>query len=330
MHFVLNMFRGDRLVSPYRMAAALMLMSVMAGPATVKAHARAQQAPSSRIVLDLPDGYEPATLFSGFTSEALGVSFVVVELPEKAFPELEAGMTPEVLAAKGIVRAKREKLQRADAHIYMQAEQTSQAGRFAKFFVVFRERAVTALITANVQMASLETGAVKAADIEKVLASARVADVAAAAPALFKLAYLGPFKPASQMLGTARMFTVDGRSGPTEKAAGKPMLVVAPSLDHRWIARPREYAEGLIQGLPGLTEARITERRLITVGDLDGVEMIGVARDRESGLEVAVYQTLLLTKPGGYFRIFGQVAADKSAEFLAEFRRVAEGFQLAP
>ncbi len=329
MQFDLVAFPWRRLVWPLRMAAAL-VAAVMAAASPALAYARSQQAPSSRIVLDLPDGFEPATLFSGFNNEAQGISVIVVEFPEKAFAELEASMTPEALAAKGIDRAKRGKLQRTDAHIYMQAEQTSQAGKFAKFFVVFRERAVTALITANVQMASLEKGTVTAADIEKVLATARVTDVAAPAAELFKLGYLGPFKPAGQLLGTARMFTVDGNSGPTEKAAGKPMVVVAPSLDHRWISQPHAYAEGLIQGLPGLTETRIIERRLITVGDLDGVEMIGVAKDRESGVEVAIYQALLLTKPGGYFRVFGQVATDKSVQFLPEFRRIAEGFKLAP
>lgn len=330
MRSVLVAFRWRRHFWPRWMAAVLIVGLMVAGSPAVEAYARAQQAPSSRIVLDLPEGFEPATLFSGFTNEAQGVSFVVVELPEKAFPELEASMTPESLAAKGIEKAKREKLQRTDAHIYMQAEQTSQAGKFAKFFVVFRERAVTALITANVQMASLEKGTVKAGDIARVLATARVADVAAPAPELFKLDYIGPFKQAGQILGTARMFTIDGNSGPTEKAAGKPMVVVASSLDRRWISQPQVYAEGLIQGLPGLTEVRITERKLVTVGDLDGVETIGVAKDRESGLEVAIYQALLLTKPGGYFRVFGQVAADKSAEFLPEFRRIAEGFKLAP
>ena len=240
MHSVRVTFRRCLLL-PRGMAACLIAALLTAGLPATEAHARAQQAPSSRIVLDLPEGFEPATLFSGFTNEAQGISVVVVELPEKAFPELEANMTPEALAAKGIERAKRGKLQRADAHIYMQAEQTSQAGRFAKFFVVFRERAVTALITANVQMASLENGTVKAADIEKVLTTARVTDMAAPAPELFKLGYLGPFKPAGQILGTARMFTVDGRSSPAEKAAGQPMVVVAPSLGRRSARRSHEY-----------------------------------------------------------------------------------------
>ena len=117
-------------------AARLVLAAAALTVAACPALARLQQAPSSRIVLELPDGFEPAVLFSGFTNEAQGVSYVVVEMPEKAFEELAAGMTPEALAAKGVENARREQLGRTDSYLYMQAEQTSPAGRFGKFFVV--------------------------------------------------------------------------------------------------------------------------------------------------------------------------------------------------
>ena len=311
-------------------AARLIVAAAALTAAALPVLARPQQAPSSRIVLELPDAFEPAALFSGFTNEAQGVSYVVVELPEKAFEELAAGMTPETLAAKGVANARREKLGRAEPYLYMQAEQASPAGRFGKFFVVFRENSVTVLITANVEKASLDSGAVKAAEIEQVLASARVADTAAPQHDIFKLRHLGPFKPAGQILGTARMFTVDGRAGPSEKAAGRPMLIVAPSLDRRTVLDADAYAEGLLQGLPGLTGARVMERRKISAGGLDGIEMVATATDSENGAEILVYQTLLMIRPGGYFRILGQVAKDKQAEFVEEFRRIAEGFEPIP
>lgn len=311
-------------------AARLVLAAAALTVAACPALARLQQAPSSRIVLELPEGFEPAVLFSGFTNEAQGVSYVVVEMPEKAFEELAAGMTPEALAAKGVENARREKLGRTDSYLYMQAQQTSPAGRFGKFFVVFRENSVTVLITANVEKASLDSGAVKPADIEQVLASARVAEVAAPQRDLFKLGHLGPFKPAGQILGTARIFTLDGRAGPSEKAAGRPMVIVAPSLDRRALLDADAFADRLVQGLPGLTGARITERRKISAGGLDGIELVATATDSENGAEILVYQTLFMTKPGGYFRILGQVAKDKQAEFLEEFRRIAEGFELVP
>ena len=100
--FVPFMRRFARLV-PVGLAAAIAYSGV------TPAEARTQQAPSSRVTIDLPEGYEPASLFSGFTHERLGVSFVVVEMPGKAYEELEAGMTPEALAAKGVRNARRLK-----------------------------------------------------------------------------------------------------------------------------------------------------------------------------------------------------------------------------
>ena len=321
--FVPFMRRFARLV-PVGLAAAIAYSGV------TPAEARTQQAPSSRVTIDLPEGYEPASLFSGFTHERLGVSFVVVEMPGKAYEELEAGMTPEALAAKGVRNARRLKLERAEPHVYMQAEQTSAAGDYAKFFVVFRDSAVTALITANVQKASLEKGDVKSADIERALASARVAETAAPAKDLFKLGYLGAFKPAGVFLGTARVYTLDGQSAPAERSVGRPMVIVTPSLDRRVVPRPEEYADGLIASLAGTTDTRVTERRRMTIAGLEGVELVATAKDRDGGAEIALYQALLLAKGGGYFRIVGQTGAADRERHLAEFRRIAASFEPLP
>ena len=113
--------------------------------------ARVQQAPASRIAIDLPDGYEPAKLFSGFIHERLGVSLVIVEMPGRAYEELAKGLTPAALAAKGVTVVRQAKLSRPDEHIFIEGEQVSPAGAFAKYLVVFRDGDVTALITANVQ-----------------------------------------------------------------------------------------------------------------------------------------------------------------------------------
>lgn len=289
-----------------------------------------KQAPASRITLELPDGYEPSGLFSGFINEALGVSLVVVEMPEKAYEALAAGMTQEALAAKGILNARRSTLARANPHVYMQAEQTSAAGSFAKFFVAFREGSLTALVTANVQKASLEKGQIKVEDIETMLASARVVETPAPSQELFRLSYLGEFKPAGRFLGTARIYTLDGDQVPKERAAGRPLLIVAPSLDRRPVTKLEDYATSLLNGLPGLAGIKVAGQRLVTVAGLSGIEITGTARDQESGAELTVYQMLLIGTQGGYYRIVGQAGAADSDRHLAEFRRIAETFELLP
>lgn len=307
-------------------ACALCAAPLSAGPAMAKV----QQAPSSWVALDLPVGYEPSTLFSGFVNEALGASFVVVEMPGKAYEEIVLGMTPEALALKGILNARSAKLTRSDAYLYMQAEQDSAAGQFAKFFIVFRDAGITALITANIQKASLTQGQVKPDDIESILASARIAPTAAPAKDLFTLDYLGPFKPAGQFLGTTKSYTLEGQTKPDERAPGRPTLIIAPSLDRRVVTKPDDFAEILLANLSSITDLRVTERRAVTIAGLPGVELIATAKDRDTGGEVAVYQVVLVPPAGGYFRIVGQMPAQDRATLMPEFRRVAEGFKPLP
>src|SRR5689334_1400002 len=59
------------------------------GPAP--AEASQQQAPNSRVVLDLPPGYTPSPLFSGFQDEARGVSFVILEAPASEYDKMAQG-----------------------------------------------------------------------------------------------------------------------------------------------------------------------------------------------------------------------------------------------
>lgn len=321
-------FRSLRLPRPTRLAAALApaVLAALSGAACAE---RVQQAPSSRVAITLPDGFEPAQLFSGFAHEAHGVSLVVVEMPGSAYDSVANGLTPEALAGKGVLKAATARLRRADPHVYMRGEQSSAAGDYAKFFVLFREGDVTALVTANVPRASLATKLVTEAEIERVLASARVAATPAPARELFRLGTLGPFKPAGQFLGTARTYTLDGNAAPTPPLPERPLLIVAPSLDRRSTGKPDAIAERLLAGLDA-TDVTIETRSAVTYGGLPGVEIAARARDRASGAELMLYQVLLMPREGGYFRLLGQALLAERDRYLPEFRRIAESFTPLP
>ena len=62
-----------------RAAATLALTILLGMSATPVVTASPQQAPNSRVVLDLPPGYVPSPLFSGFQNDASGVSFIILE-----------------------------------------------------------------------------------------------------------------------------------------------------------------------------------------------------------------------------------------------------------
>jgi len=290
--------------------------------------ARPQQAPASRVVVDVPDGYKPARLFTGFINEAAGVSLVILEMPAVAYEQLANGLTPDALAAKGIAKAEAGKLGRREPYLYMRGEQASAQGPVAKFLVAFTNKKVAALVTANVQKAALENGAVKVADIEHILESAFIAAAAPPAREVYRLGYLGPFLPAGKILGTTGAYTLDGKFEPAKPGERRALLLVAPSLDLRPVTDADGQAEALFGGLPGLVDSKVLDRRRITIAELPAVEIVGTAIDKDGGRQVSLYQVLVLPPGGGYYRLLGQVPSEDAPRLMPELRKIAESFRL--
>ena len=310
-----------------RMALGAAAVQLLAALTAGEAGARVQQAPSSRVAVDLPDNFTVARQFTGFLDEAAGVSFVIVELPEAAYEQLAGGLTPEALASKGITGAEAGKLERATPYLYMRGQQASGQGAVAKYLMAFKESGITALVTANVQQTALTQGAVRSEDIERVLASASIAAVAAPARDVFRLAYLGPFKPAGSILGTTRAYTFDGKMEPGAPGELRPVLIVAPSLDRRPVTEPHKQAEVLLGGLPGVQTPRIEERRDLSVAGMAAIELTATASDKASGREMAVWQLLVLPEGGGHFRLVSQMPLSEKERLVPELRKIAEGFR---
>ena len=308
-----------------RASLSLLIAVFLAGLPTA-ASALLQQAHNSRVVLDLPDGYEAAPLFSGFINERLGVSYVILESPLDTYDELVQGFAPEELAKRGITNPERGTLMRSGDYVYMRARQASAAGTYAKFFIVFRTADQSVLITANVPSEALDQDIVKPADIERVLASAHTASEPSVRE-LYRLDYLGGFKPAGTLIGTSKVFTRDGRIGPVREGEPRAVFLVAPSLDKRPVQEPQAFATRLLTALTGYRDLALGAPVDIEVGNITGVAITATAADSETGTRVEMLQVLLPAPGGGYFRLLG--IAPKSEALIPEFRRMAERFRLA-
>lgn len=293
----------------------------------VPAAARVQQAPASRVALDVPEGFEAARQFSGFIRPDIGASLVVVEMPAVAYEQLATGLTPEALQTKGIEKAAPAKLAREGNYLYLKGEQKSAQGLVDKFLMAFREDGVTALITANVPRQAIQDGSVSATAIEAVLASARIAGRAAESKALFHLGYLGPFKAAGTILGTTHAYTLDGRLEPQKPKDKRAILIVAPSLDKRVVPGDDAFAEALLAGLNGLREVKIVDRSRAAIAGLEAIEFVADAVDKADGSPVKLMQTVIRGRDGGYFRIVGQMPAEDATRLLPEMRKIAASFE---
>jgi hypothetical protein len=293
------------------------------------AEASLQQAPNSRVVLDLPPGYAPSPLFSGFQDDARGVSFVILEAPASEYDKMAQGFTAEELAKRGITDAKAAKLPRRDEHVFMRARQKSAAGTYQKYFVLFRTKDQTVLVSVNVPASAIADGSVRREEIEKVLATATTVGRPAMRD-LFTLSYLGPFKEAGTLVGTSKVYTLDGRLEPERAGVTRSAFMVAPSLDKRAVVEPKKESVALLATLSGYRNIKTEEPRDIAIGGMPAVETWASAIDEDDNTPVRLYQAMVLGKDGGYFRLIG-IATPSDAERLnAEFPRIAGSFALVP
>jgi hypothetical protein len=293
------------------------------------AAASPQQAPNSRVVLDLPPGYTPSPLFSGFQDEARGVSFVILEAPASEYDKMAQGFTAEDFGKRGITDATKAKLKRSDPHIFMRARQKSEAGTYQKFFVLFRTKDQTILVSANVPARAIADGSVTADEIEKILSTATTAGQPAVHD-LFSLSYLGPFKEAGTLVGTSKVYTLDGRLEPERAGVTRSAFMVAPSLDKRAVTEPKKEAVTLLASLSGYKDIQTEEPREIAIGEMPGVEAWASAVDEDDNTPVRLYQAMLQCKDGGYFRLIGIATPGDVERLKAEFPKIAGSFALVP
>lgn len=305
---------------------ALCALLGMARPGVVSA--MSHQAPNSRVVLDLPPGYVPSPLFAGFQNDETGASYVILEAPAGEYDKMAAGLNAEELGKRGITGIEKGTLQRAEPYVYMRAHQKSAAGAYDKFFVLFRTFDQTVLISVNVPEHAIEDGSVKVEEIDNVLATAKTTDKPAIRD-LYTLSYLGPFKEAGTLVGTSKIYTLDGRLEPERAGVTRSAFMVAPSLDKRPVEHPAQMAASLLAGLPGYRDFRLVgEARSIRIGGLDGVEVEAEAVDEDDDKAVHLYQAMLLGADGGYFRLIGIAAPDNREQMIAEFPKIAHSFAL--
>jgi hypothetical protein len=304
----------------------LLALSALIGSAT-GALATPQQAPNSRVILDLPAGFTPSPMFSGFQNDATGTSFVILEAPGTEYDKMAQGFTAEELAKRGVTGAKTAALSRTDKHLYMRAEQSSPAGDYAKFFVLFQAGDQTILISANVPAQALEDGTVKVEDIERVLSTAKTTEKPAVRE-LYTLSELGPFKEAGTIVGTSKLYTLDGRIEPERAGETRSAFMVAPSLDKRPVANPDAQVVTLLGSLPGYRDFKPGEPREISIDGLSGYEVEADAVDTDDDKPVHLYQALLLGRDGGYYRLIGIATLPDTDGLAAQFPKIAKSFAL--
>ena len=142
--------------------------------AAVPSLAAPGRAPGSHVVVDLPPGFAASSTFSGFVHLPSKATIILLEVPASAYPDMARGLSAETLSSQGITDIQTGTLDRGGEHVYVTGEQSTPAGPFAKQILLFREGAVTALLSASLPKSAIENGSISAEAVERALASARL------------------------------------------------------------------------------------------------------------------------------------------------------------
>jgi hypothetical protein len=289
-----------------------------------------RQAPGSKIALAVNEGFAPSDRFAGFVHEESGTSIALMELPLAAFDQLkELEHADETFAAQGVSGVETLPLpHRAGEYFYLRGEQNTPLVEYAKYIFIFQENGITAMVSANIPRAALNSGIMTGAEIEKIFASAAVLNEAPKAPALFSLSYLGSFEEDLSVLGTTKGYRLK-RGEAAGGAAFEPMFLVAPSLTIAPVPNLALLAErtfGQIDHIQGKTAETAIE---LQIAGLPAVETVGRGTDAGTGKAAFVYQLMIEARHGGYYRLIGLAPEANREMLLPQFRKIAEGFRPA-
>jgi len=289
--------------------------------------AEVRQPPGSRVKMDVPAKFETSKLFSGFVLPIASTSIVVAELPTNRLDKLKAGLTDEALAKKGITDIKRSKLKRDDDHVYLVGKQKLQGATFNKHVLLMKDDKTIAVITFNIPEDAITDGFVTQAAINTALVSA--AFTAKAAPIIkqFSLGYLGAFKEAGKLMGSAILYSPDGQLVPKVKGVQRSVVIIAPSVDRVHVRDLKGFSERALKSVGGFKNVELSETKDITIAGLRGVRSEATGVSQSDKAPVTIVQVVLDRAKGGYYRILAIIRESEQAKLMPDVDKLISSFK---
>lgn len=274
------------------------------------------------VIVPRPAGFTDGERFQGYQQEDTGSSVMVLEIPGP-YSEITKGFVADRLKAQGMtLLSKEEKTFGQYKGLLLSVTQSAYGIEFQKWNAIFGDENKTYMVMATFQ----KSMAAKLSPLlKKTVLAARVGGQPAnPLDALdFEITPIGEMKLA-KVFGPSMIFS---RKGVFPDPSGlNPMMIAAKSFEMSVPARARKmFAEMRIKKFPDVTDVVIKLSEEITIGGLDGFEVI--ATGKKSDTEVAAYQVVLFDSDG-YYLIYGTIVRDQVKPLLPVFRQMAKSFKL--
>ncbi len=280
----------------------------------------------TQLTLVPPERFVVAERFPGFQREDLQASIMVSEMPAP-IDAVQAGMTREGLASKGMTLVASETVQVAGSEaLLIRATQEAAGIVYDKQLLIAGDADKTVLLVANYPSSAVGE---LSAPVRSALLTLRWQTDDGPIDLEGLLFHVEPTGRLviRQRLSNALLLASEGSSIPS--APGEPILVVTNSfrpVDTSDLEAAARRRLSQLEQATGIGE--VTSRELVVDG-IRGIELTGHASDARTGLPLVVYQ-VLLPEGGHYFILQGMVAAEQADAYVPEFRRVTESFRRSP
>lgn len=315
------MMRANTVRRAVTMIASLMACAVISVTAAAQT---AQHVTGTTVTMAPPEGFEPATNFSGFADPKTQSSILIAELPPQAWPQLSAmfGSLDTVRAAfkqKGIDVASLDKVPTASSEAFLaRGTQTMGDIKIGKW-VALAQGSRTVMITVQAMAgARLDDAAVRT-----MLKTVSLGDPPSEADKLaslpFKVAPSAPFRVLDTMGGAAVSMTVGDKD--VDPKGEQPLLIVSAQIGNAPVLSDdaATVAKTLLHQTRHMEAASIeTEKQVSFGGATDGVLLEGKTDDNKRFVQY------FATGAAGHFvRLLSYFAADRSDEVRPAVEKIA-------
>ncbi len=279
----------------------------------------------SKISLSVPDGYEVAVDFPGFSNPDLGSSIMVNVMPFE-YKEIKGVFKQQ----EQLDTQNMQLLEHSDIIFnginaeLVQVTQDASGLQFGKYVLIFGKEGSTILINGILPIEYIENHGqvLKEAILSTVYHEDLSIDPFSALP--YSIDVSGTKLQFATTMSSAAVFSVDGKV-PTE-SQDKTTLIVANSLSEVVIGDKLAFAEKAIKTYPGYSsEMDIVSTSEVLINGVEGVELVSKGVNNDGEMEQIAQ--IILFQNNKYYRIIGTSLEDYD-DNLQLFRDVANTFQI--
>lgn len=307
--------------------ARSMVLALMAASFAASA-ADAVFPPGSRIGLTPSPGFVISHAFNGFEDRERNAAIVIIELPAKAYVEIEKTLTVEAAAKEGVTAGKRENFPVSDGKaILLSGDQETNGVRIRRILLLASIADLTALITIQIPDAAKQIH--QEADIRAALGTLRTRPVPMQEQLdmlPFKLGELSGFR-VTQVIGHSAAVLTDGPKDDIANVEQPHFLVTVAASAPIEPSNRENFARQLLASLSAFKDMRVIFSEAMRLGGQQGYEIRVNAKDAGTGADVTIVQWLRFG-PAGYIRMVGVAPKEKWPVAFSRFRAIRDGIGL--